>query len=76
MVVIIMVGVTNPVWELLSLMSTTLWNALPYSFVCACLWTKVSLRIVVYTVNDDVTTSKGKMDLGIPVAAFFVGVPH
>lgn len=40
-----------------------------------CLWTKVSFRIVAYTVND-VTASKENMYLDIPVAAFFLGVPH
>lgn len=53
-------------------MSTTLWNALPYSFVSVCLWTEVSFRIVVYTLSDDVTTPKEKMYLDIPVAAFFL----
>lgn len=45
-------------------------------FFLVCVWTKVSFRIVVYTVSDDVTTCKKKMSLDIPVAAFCIGVPH
>lgn len=41
-----------------------------------CLWTKVTFRIVVYTVSGNVTGSKENMYLDIPVAAFFLGIPH
>lgn len=66
MVLLIMVGVTNPIVECSPI----------FFFVCVFLWTEVSVRTVVYTASGDVTTSKEKMYLDMPVAVFFIGVPH
>lgn len=67
----IVVGVTYPAPDILSVMSVTLWNAFSYSyfaFLCSLVLFYVVFGVLLHSVSCGVTTSKDKMHLGVPVA--------